>query len=223
MARFPAKMFAFGALLLAPIVSVASAQTIDQSNTGPGCCPTALYGNVYWKGQTFRPTATTVTGAGLELWDFHIGIVTGTLSVQLWDNVPSTVGAAMLASGTSPYNLVANSWTDVFWSPVSVTPGAQYFLAMMASDWSNAPVSGGDMYTGGSVWIGGSNVTDPYGNWGDYGGLGPGWDLRFREYSVTPSESPDPTVTPEPGTTILLGSGLVIVVGITRRRRVNVT
>ena len=129
-----------GALLVAPVGSVASAQVIDQSNSGPwvtyGCCALTLYANS-WLGQTFRPTANTVSGAGFEVWEAFTGGsgVSGTFTVQLWDNTPSVSGATMLASGTTPYYINGRSYLDVFWSAVSVTPGAQYFLAMQAR-WS---------------------------------------------------------------------------------------
>jgi hypothetical protein len=207
--RLRASSVALAALLLAPGSSTAFAQVVDQAN----------YANFQqfgqadgWNGQTFRPSALTSIGAAFNLWDRGLNPFSSTLTIQLWSDVPSNAGATLLASGSSFFSLAAGEqrMVDVFWSAVGVTPGQQYFLAMIAQGGgfdivttASFPNSG---YAGGSAFDNfNSSVTSPYTNFQD---VNSGYDLTFAAY----------TATPEPANVILMVTGLAGVAVVARRR-----
>ena len=151
-------------LVLAPVLGTVHAQIVDQSNyANQG----VFWYASSWAGQTFTPSAGTSAGAGFNL-KASANPVSGLATVELWSDIPSNTGATLLASGSAAYSLgpYQQSMVDVFWSAVTVTPGAQYFIAV------NAPGSQYDLYTtwstpstygGGGVWyqnyVGGSDTS----------------------------------------------------------------
>lgn len=159
-----------------------------------------------WQGETFVPQATTAVGASFNLAARSLA-VSGTLTVQLWSDVPSAAGASLLGSGITVYSLAASqqSYFDVFWSAVSVTPGTPYFLAMFADDPNTwATTSYNDAYSNGSPYLGIPWREHPCG----------GCDLNFKEYSASAVVS-----TPEPASLVLTSTGMLALLGIAIRRR----
>ena len=201
------------AAMLATAAVAAQAQTIDQ---GTSASFSAFSNSRNWTGQTFRPSAATVAGAGVNLFSYYPNapVETGTVAVQLWTDAPSTAGATMLAGGTATFSLAGReaTFTDVFWTAVAVTPGDQYFLAFKSTYLGGYELEfsyTGDSYTAGNAFYNNSNVqSDPW--------YGYGYELSFREYSSAAA-----VVTPEPTSLTLFVIGLVGVgaAGRVRTRR----
>jgi hypothetical protein len=124
-----------------------SAPSIDinqsQNNT---CMANFTQGDL---AQQFTATTNTICGAGLTFTD----VANGSLTIALYSNLPNA-GGTQLATGTVT---VSNSnLGDVYWPPVTVTPGTLYYLvfttgpsspisACVAGSTSN-PYSGGILY-----------------------------------------------------------------------------
>ncbi len=115
--------------------------------------------------QSFKAVANSIVGAGILLNSFGGN---GTITVSLWDKLPNA-GGVQLATGTVASS--PNSWADVYWSPVSVTPGTTYYLVLSGTNVNNC--------------VAGSN-SNPYPDGQVYANSGyqsfPTFDFAFRTY-----------------------------------------
>lgn len=212
-----------GLLLLMAVALVDAgqtwAQTIDQSQqnqaalyvgrTGSDCTPLCVSNG--WSTQSFRPTATTSAGAAFFLQPF--ASTSGTLFIDLWDNLPSASGANKLTGGTTALGAAAGYYTVWFPQLAVVIPGNQYFLAFFSAAQYNIRADY-NVYAGGALNYNRSlTATSAYvGN--------QCCDAQFIEYSLGPTVVIPPTTTvPEPSSMVLMAAGLGAVAGLVRKRR----
>lgn len=173
----------FGALLTFPAVA---AVVIDQNqpiNTD------VLFSiqNDPAPAQSFQQTANNIAGAGIYLANGY-GSGSENITIGIWSNVPALSGV-LLASGTAT-TTTNNHWLDVFWTPVSVTPGTTEYLVISEPDANDYRLAG--------------SVNKPYPNGNAFSGIifyGSD-DLAFRTYTENGIGA-----VPEPSTwaTLLLG------------------
>ena len=183
-------------LALSPLA--AHADTIDQQYYNPA---TGLEGNY---GQSFTPTLNSISFATFLL-DGHSNMPSSA-SVNLYQG--SGFGGTLLATS----NVVTFSETsginfyEFTFAPVALTPGAAYTLQLQqaprTTSFSTYLVFGlGVGYAGGSLYT-------PSGT-AEVGGL---------TFSEGVRATAVPTVTPEPSSLLLLGTGVVSLLPIARRR-----
>lgn len=137
-------------------------------------------------GQNNSAGASIFTQAGIG------GGASDVVTISLWNNLPNA-GGTMLASGSASGH--DNQWIDVFWSPVSVNVGTQYFLVFTSQQ--NILGISGDLTNG---YAGGQTYANPGFN------PFPGFDYTFKEYY---------NPVPEPVSMLALGLGALLI----RRRR----
>ncbi len=155
--------------------------------------------------QSFQQTNSNIAGAGVFLSAiFFEGNLENTLTINVWDNLPhQEVEATLLASGTGLVLVsgtglaTVDSFFDVFWNPVSVTPEQTYFLefsSAIANLNTHYFILGGDEnpYPKGVLFTGNGYI--PF----------PEYDVAFRTYYELNQGQ-----VPEPSTLLLLGSALM--------------
>jgi hypothetical protein len=135
----------------------------------------ALTNNVYMASfgqadlaQSFIPAASDICGASIYMQ--NTGPYTGDVTIELWDNLPTMAGT-MLATGTVT-NVSTDTWADVTWSSVPITPGNTYYLVFTGTNTSMG--ISGDLNNG-----------YPYGMVYANGGFGafPSYDYTFKTAS----------------------------------------
>ncbi|MFT3981050.1 MAG: hypothetical protein QM687_11310 [Ferruginibacter sp.] len=139
--------------------------------------------------QSFKPTASTISGAGIQL--NALG-GSGNVTISLWDRLPNA-GGTQLATGTVAS--APNSWVDVSWPGVLVTPGNTYYIVFSGTNTANC-VAG--------------NNNNPYPDGQVYANSGyqsfPSFDYSFRTFysgTVTCTGTPRTfTITVNPTATV---------------------
>ncbi|MFN8297139.1 MAG: HYR domain-containing protein [Chitinophagales bacterium] len=121
--------------------------TPDQQALANNTCM-ATFGQVNLA-QSFKPSQSTITGASIFLTNNSAG--SGNITIQLYSNLPNA-GGSLLASGTVN-GAVSNSWAQVTWPSVSVTPGNTYYLVFSGSNTSQCIAGNtGNGYPNGQVY-----------------------------------------------------------------------
>jgi hypothetical protein len=170
--------------------------------------------------QSFRPSANTVAGAGVLVESqgiypvslITIELFTATTFSDDPDIIRTNPNAILLASGTVSVDIHDGEqiFADVFWTPVAVIPGTEYFLRFRGNVSANS-ASG--------LFLGANG--NPYSS-------GVAYRLRENPYSIVPPLDADYTFreyastltsTPEPGSLVLMGTGLFVLIGAHRRRQ----
>lgn len=164
-----ALLFAFVGVLALSVPALAD--TIDQNQpSGPVYMAAFAQTDL---AQSFQQTNGNCSGAGILL---QAGVgTTDNVEIQLWTNLPNA-GGTMLATASAQGT--QGQWVDVFWSPVTVTPGTTYFL----------------VFTGNTTLGIAGDTNNPYPNGCVYANPGyqifPSFDYAFRTYfsGVVPTE-----------------------------------
>ncbi len=119
--------------------------------------------------QSFIPLSDVSAGAGFR---FETASNDEDLILSLWDNLPNA-GGTELATGTTTTS--GDLWVDVFWDPVTVTPGNTYFLVIEGTVTSCVSGSLNDPYPDGNVFA--NPGYQPF----------PAFDYTFRTYTCDAS------------------------------------
>ena len=187
------------------------ADTIDQSFTSPSSSSAAFY-PTFQLGQSFTAGITgRLTGVNLNLSVLSNGPGTIDVDIRTVDGSgapTSTILGTTTLSFANGSSTVPLSQFIGFPSTIDIVAGQQYAIVITPQTIYNGLWYGYhvDSYTGGKQWASNSGSSwyhydDPYDN------PPRSWDLNFQTYVAN---------TPEPGTMLLLGSGLV---GVWLRRR----
>jgi hypothetical protein len=190
--------------LLVPVLSLLisftswATNTIDQQ-TGSAVLAFSNTGGA----QTFQPSASNISGAGVFLGDLPSNV-----DIAVWTDLPN-LGGTMLARATLP-GIGAAGWNDVFWSPVSVVKDATYFLifggGIGGNDNNGRLQANLNEYTRGIAY-GNSSVAAGYSEFATY-------DITSRTFSEIPA-------VPESGTAPLLMVGLIVLSGLYANRKTH--
>jgi hypothetical protein len=188
----------------------------NSSNEGP---------NGYASLQTFSTTKSNVSGAGFYLLNsqensipsngpFYVDIALYAADPGMLSNPKPVALASARTSVTIPVGTAA--WVDGFWTPLGVTPGSTYWLAVWGESagqrwWVTEAATDPAPYSGGSA---AESYVSSFGTGGTT--ASPNYDLTFRTYTFR-SETPSSTV-PEPSTVALLAAGLCGVAVVRRRK-----
>lgn len=200
-----------GILLSATIAATSSgamastATTLDQS-FNPGDAIVMAFITQSYLGQSFKPSADNIVGAGLLLTG--PGSASAEIRIDLWAEKP-TAGGAPLRTGIA--SGAGGSWVDVFWDIQSVVPERTYFLTFSTSTSldngvgfagsTNADYLRGRLYAG--VTSGAIYADNPAFN---------NFDFSFRTFAAA-------APVPEPASWASLLGGLALIGAARARRR----
>jgi hypothetical protein len=185
------------ALLAAGLAPRVSAQPVDQQQLYTyariGSEPAGTSGLA----QSFVPTASDITGASVYT-SFTVA-VTANITISLWDALPNATGATELASAVAPA-VPRNTWANVSWNPVTLTPGTTYYLAFSPSAYDGFAGTTTNSYPNGVAYaVDASN--NPYVAF-------PNLDFAFKTF----------TQVPEPSALAVFGLGGAGLLLVARRR-----
>jgi hypothetical protein len=194
------KLAAFLLAAAAIHLPAAAAPVVDQSNPSnwAGFCFT---NDAFGCGQSFRQDNSNIAGGGFFIDPSYGDGTNGTVTISVHSAYPNGP-SSLLASGTAAGINMNSGWVDVFWAPVAITSGAQYYLIINSTNPIVASYGNSAYADGNAVYFGSETAYA-------------GYDLTFRTYADNAIAQ-----VPEPGSLGLLAIGIAGL-GVALRKKAN--